>query len=146
MPSEPRMFYFGPWDQPGHYLVDESGYGVRSENRGSFPWHEMGYGGKPHIDGNLQPRGKASQYANHRGPELPQGVAALHHLDGWTALCFWDRSVDTRGACNSNYFAEGTFTFEQMVEMAKSRFAHRWNKMKFAVVPLDTRETEGERT
>lgn len=45
----------------------------------------------------------------------------------------WDRSVDKRGACNSNYFAEGDFTFEQMVTMAKARFAPRWDKMKFEV-------------
>jgi len=44
---DPRMFYFGPWDEPGHYLVDGNGYGVRANNRGSFPWHEMGYDGKP---------------------------------------------------------------------------------------------------
>lgn len=135
MPAMSRMFYFGPWDQAGHFLFDERGRIVRDEDRGSLPWHEMGYGGKPTIDGTLQPRGPKS-YPNspYEGPELPQGVAALHHLNGWTALCFWDRSVDTREACNSNYFAEGTFTFEQMVEMAKTRFAHRWNKMTFAVV------------
>ena len=23
--DNPRMFYFGPWDQPGHYMRDEPG-------------------------------------------------------------------------------------------------------------------------
>ena len=65
-----------------------------------------------------------------------QGHAIIHHRNGWTALALWDRSVDTRGACNSTYFAEGTFTFDEMVDMAKTRFSYRWNKMKFAVVDV----------
>ena len=135
---KPKMFYFGPWDQAGHYLFSEKGRSVyHEEERGTLPWHEMGYGGKPTIDGNLQPRGPKPSW-HREGPELPQGVAALHHLNGWTALSFWDRSVDTRGACNSTYFAEGTFTFEEMVEMSKTRFSERWNRMKFEVVPMET--------
>jgi hypothetical protein len=130
--TQPKMFYFGPWDGPGHYLVNESGHSVRDKDRGTFPWNEWGEGGKPTIDGRLQPR-EPKLYSYDKGAELPQGIAALHHLDGWTALCFWDRSVDTRGACNSNYFAEGIFTFEEMVEIAKTRFVYRWNKMNFEV-------------
>lgn len=57
----------------------------------------------------------------------------IHRRDGWTALSFWDRSIDKRGACNSNYFAEGTFTFEEMVALAKERFPDRWACMKFEV-------------
>lgn len=133
--DSPKMFYFGPWDQSGHYLCDEHGRRVRLEHRGAFPWNENGVTGMPMIDGALQPR-KPSEYRHSKGEELPQGVAALHYLNGWTALCFWDRSVDKRGACNSNYFAEGIFTFDEMVAMAKTRFAYRWNKMAFEVVPI----------
>jgi hypothetical protein len=116
----PKMFYFGPWDEPGHYLFHEGGLSVfRREGLGDFPWHEHGRD----IDGELQPKERA------------QGVALLHHKDGWTALSFWDQSVDTRPGSNSNYFAEGTFTFEEMVEMARTRFAERWNKMNFTVRP-----------
>lgn len=129
-----KMFYFGPWDRPGHYLFDERGYSVRNSDRGGLPWHETGYCNKPMIDGHLQPRGPKS-YPYDKGTELPQGVAALHHLNGWTALSFWDRSVDARGGCNSTYFAEGNFTFKEMVELSSTRFAYRWNKMAFQVVP-----------
>ena len=121
--NEPRMYYFGPWGEPGHYLFDESGcWAHRAE--ALIPWN-----GK--IDGVLQVN--AEKGYSRKASEEPEGVALLHHKDGWTALSFWDRSVDTRGACNSTYFAEGTFTFEQMVEMAKTRFAPRWNTMKFQV-------------
>ncbi|HVJ09296.1 MAG TPA: hypothetical protein VM554_13020 [Acidisarcina sp.] len=138
--AEPRMLYFGPWDRAGHYLVGERGDGVYGARRGNFPWSEGD------IDGSLQPWSDGTFGSKHEGgyrrkEEAPQGVALVHHRGGWTALSFWDRSVDSRGACNSNYFAEGDFTFEQMVEMARIRFAYRWNKMGFKVAEFVQRAT-----
>lgn len=91
-----------------------------------LPWKD--------IDGVLQPgcREERGHWVHHGVPEV-EGEALLHHKDGWTAISFWDRSVDKRGACNSTYFAEGTFTFDEMVEMAKARFSERWNRMAFEV-------------
>lgn len=130
--SKPRMFYFGPWNKPGHYFFDEHGYSVDEDRKAEFPFgHRQG---KVGVDGRLQPGcPDPSDRLQRRTRGEVEGEALLHHIQGWTALCFWDRSVDTRGACNSNYFAEGTFTFEEMVEMAKECFALRWNKMKFEV-------------
>lgn len=124
------MFYFGPWDKPGHYLFDERGRWQIDHPQG-FPW--SAWSG---IDGCLQPGCRQVRDRwEHSGPQN-EGQALLHHKDGWTALSFWDRSVDRRGACNSNYFAEGYFTFDEMVEMARTRFAVRWNRMKFQVVAV----------
>jgi len=129
----PRMFYFGPWDQAGHYFFDEHGNSVNEALVPQFPFGHYGVR-KVRVDGRLQPGcPDPSDRLQRRTRPESEGEALLHHIQGWTALCFWDRSVDGRGGCNSNYFAEGTFTFEQMVEMAKARFAHRWNKMKFEV-------------
>jgi hypothetical protein len=129
-----RMFYFGPWDRAGHYLHDERGNHVyRREQLGSFPWDEMS--ADHGIDGQLQP-GCYKKFDHWRSGEQREGEALIHHKNGWTALCFWDRSVDTRGGCNSNYFAEGTFTFDEIVAMAKERFAYRWKKMPFQVVEV----------
>jgi hypothetical protein len=124
----PMMFYFGPWDRPGHFLHDPGGFSnYRAESL--IPW-KVG-----ELDGGMQPHSascRRSPYGCNCGSG-PEGVALLHHRDGWTALAFWDRSVDKRGACNSTYIAQGDFTFEQMVELAKTRFAYRWNKMNFEV-------------
>ncbi len=122
----PRMFYFGPWDQAGHFFWSEHGGRVTREVENSLPWKDW------EIDGKLQPRCYDKRGHWEHGREV-EGEALLHHKNGWTCLSFWDRSVDTRGACNSTYFAEGTFTFEEMVEMSKTRFAKRWNKMNFKV-------------
>jgi hypothetical protein len=127
------MFYFGPWDRSGHYLHHEGGRSVRDHERGSLPWHE--YSPCNGIDCCLQPGCVWNNGIWKHGPEI-EGHALLHHRDGWTALSFWDRSVDTRGGCNSTYFAEGSFSFDEMVALAKERFAYRWNKMSFAVVQV----------
>lgn len=116
------MFYFGPWDQAGHHMRAESHPPRDLEESRAIshftrtnPWGVK-------IDGGLCPP-----------QSFGEGRARLHHKDGWTAVAFWDRTVDTRPGSNSAYLAEGTFTFEEMVEMAKTRFAARWNKMAFEV-------------
>lgn len=126
---QPLMFYFGPWDRAGHFLHDEYGHSVRRDGRDSLPWNEW----RGEVDGKLQPHERNCNGRSYCGCVQPEGAALLHHKAGWTALSFWDRSVDGRGGCNSTYFAKGEFTFEQMVEMAKTRFAYRWNKMNFEV-------------
>lgn len=123
---KPRMFYFGPWDVAGHYMRSDN-YPPQDlkESRAishftaGNPW---GY----RIDGGLC-------------PDTGEGLALLHQKDGWTVLSFRDYTVDIRFGSNSNYLAEGTFTFEQMVEMAKTRFAYRWNMMKFEVKLIETK-------
>lgn len=126
------MYYFGPWDRAGHHLHNELGCHVWDVS--DLPWGNEADGGlQPHFEDCRKRRGSSSYCDCGRGPE---GVAVVHYKNGWTALSFWDRSVDTRGACNSSYFAEGTFTFDEMVALAKERFAYRWNKMSFAVVEI----------
>lgn len=118
--NEPFMLYFGPWDGLGHFMHMEEGRRPPREQKKEGPWDPFKPGGP---DGGLQPEGPQEE-----------GKALLHHKDGWTALAFWDRTVDHRGNSCSTYIAEGVFTFTEMVEMAKTRFAPRWNKMKFEVV------------
>src|ERR1700756_3383092 len=125
------MFYFGPWDTAGHFLNSEGGRWVPERERGTFPWNENSSSNG--IDCQLQPGCHLVDGRWRHGKEI-EGEALLHHRSGWTALSFWDRTIDTRGGCNSTYFAEGTFTFDEMVAMAKERFAERWNRMKFEVV------------
>lgn len=129
--AQPQMFYFGPWSESGHFLHDESGRLVRDAQRGDFPWSEG------EIDSQLQPHRDGCNKRSYCGcGSLPEGQALLYKKDGWTALCFWDRSVDKRPGCNSNYFARGDFTFAEMVEISKARFAYRWNRMNFAVTEV----------
>jgi hypothetical protein len=125
------MFYFGPWERAGHFLWAENGGRVRDDQRNNFPWHEDSH--TDGIDCQLQPGCRRDDCGDWRHGLEKEGEALLHHKNGWTALSFWDRTVDTRGGCNSTYFAEGTFTFEEMVQMSSTRFKERWDKMGFLV-------------
>ena len=132
--QEPIMLYFGPWGACGHSLFREDGQYWRGKPPAGFPWDP--WSAKNGIDGQLQP-GCFVRAGLWRSGKQEEGEALLYQRAGWTAISFWDRSVDKRGGCNSTYFAEGTFTFEQMVQMAKTRFSERWGKMRFEVRLLE---------
>lgn len=117
-----HLFFFGAWDEAGHYLRDVNGRMLWPSQIG--PW-TLGQ-----LDGDLQPK----------DPQQSQGEAMLHQADGWTALAFWDRSVDQRMGSCSVYVADAPLSFDEIVELAKSRFGHRWDRMPFAV-----RQTQGGR-
>ncbi len=121
------MVYFGPYTESGHFMFYEGGAKVPYRVADTLtPWGER-------IDGTVQP-GMVywRERWTHRG-QMREGDAVLHTWGGWTALSIWDSSVDTRSGCSSTYIAEGVFTFDEMVEMAKARFTERWNRMKFTV-------------
>lgn len=131
------VYYFGPLKESGHFLFRENGQQVGSYERPEtgIPWKDE------EIDGTLQPG--MVLWRDHwvqRGSSA-EGLAALHHKDGWTALSMWDSSVDERPGCSSTYIAEGIFTFEQMVELAKVRFKDRWDKMQFEVRLYTAKDT-----
>ncbi len=119
------MYYFGPWGESGHYLFTEQKRHVWTED--VIPW-ALG-----EIDCGLQPgcKGKKSYQIDNK--IQVEGEALIHHKSEWTALSFWDRTVDERYGCNSTYLAKGEFTFAQMVVLARTRFPERWNAMKFEV-------------
>lgn len=103
-----RVFYFGCYQRSGHFFWSP---GMRNDWHAekAIPWE--------HVDGVLCPGSTGDPNRPTWEMKRPQvqGEAALHRKDGWTALAFWDRSVDERGGCNSMLFAEGTHSFEEMV-------------------------------
>lgn len=116
-----KAFYYGCWDRPGHFMRAAEGLGLRySKAEREFteknPW---GY----EVDSGLCPD----------GPEI-QGRALLHHKDDWTVLSFWDRSVDKRGKCNSNFLLEGTLSFDEALAEAKRLFPTVFARFQFEVV------------
>lgn len=117
MSDEPRCYYFGCIDGPGHYL-----HGPTATDRQRIEY----YGGHRHvhIDGTLAPRRLrhgpliwTGQGATHQerqrlatnSEECPQGQFLRHELDtGFSAMQWWDRTQgDRRGACNGTLLLEG---------------------------------------
>jgi hypothetical protein len=134
-----RCYYFGCWDQAGHFLVAPGG---RRAARGEHVLEIFGQD-KPepaHLDGGLAPRrhkysgalcwaGSGAKNEDRRrieydSEEYPQGQFLRHVLDsGFTAISWWDRNQgDTRGACNSTILLEGKRDTEEMLEALKTHF------------------------
>jgi len=92
--------YFGCWNRPGHFLHDTGGRSLyrheRLNNLDDLPWHEG------LMDTTLLRNGKV--------PDVPDG-RVFWTCGGdkafWYAFYWWDRSVDTRGACNSGFYVRG---------------------------------------
>lgn len=99
-----KPIFFGCLNDKGHYFYEsERGYGNLPIPEG-FPW---GY----EVDGKLQPH-----------PGWNQGHARLHHKDGWTALAWWDMTVDKRPASCSALLVNEIHTFEEMVQLLKTTY------------------------
>jgi hypothetical protein len=135
--------YFGcPCGVAGHRDAGHFYYDTKMRSRGlgrdatTGPW-----GGG--IDSKLAPR----EWDSHRAPEMPQGVAALHHKDGWTALAFWDRSGDSRPNSNSAFLFDETLDFDAALAAAREHFPALFERFPFEVRPTASapaRKSEGD--
>lgn len=124
-----KVLYFGCVRQAGHFMFNESLCHVHPEVAG--PWNP--YDHLNGIDCQLQPGCWLDNDRWRHGVEV-EGAARLHHRDGWTAMSFWDRSVDKRGGCNSTFFAEGTWSFAEMISIAITHYPDVWRRFKFEIV------------
>lgn len=104
-----EVYFWGCWnDSKGHYLWRPTPTRYESlRHNGLVPWKE--------VDGTLTP-----QHVDQR--HQVEGETVLHHCDGWTALAWWDRSVDNRGGSNAAIFARGTHDFDAMIALGKLHF------------------------
>ncbi len=122
-----ECYYFGCQKYAGHYWWTPSGkqYDVREL---------VGPNIDPRIDGGFCPNTSEDRTKpwQRTGPEV-EGEAKLHQVDGWTILSFWDRSVDTRSACNSNFVVRGEHTFEEVLEAARRDFPQVLERLKFEI-------------
>lgn len=131
-PSGPVIYFgCGPDGSLGHHFFP-SGSGRPLANevyRQRIAWAG--------VDGQLAPRLRDDglvRFGNGGGEEAPQGVAWLHHRGGQTALAYWDRSVDRRPYSNSVFFLQGTLTFDQAIDAARSSFPWVFDRQEFEVV------------
>ena len=105
----PKVFYFGCLDSGHHMWEPGNNLYLRKQET---PW-----GAYP--DGTLCPE---KTYEN--------GLALLHHKDGWTALAFWDQSGDKRLGSHSTFLVRGDYTFDQMLALCKEQWAGVFARMR----------------
>lgn len=125
--------YFGCWDSAGHFLHDVHGRHVYGERPDDLPWSEG------LMDTTLLKNGKV--------PDVPDGRvfwAAGGAKAFWYAFYWWDRSVDTRGACNSGIYVRGFGWPEAQAafEYGCAQFSHVVKRQKYPLVlqNIDVRE------
>lgn len=123
-----ECYYFGCQKEPGHYWWSTDG------RRHYDVVDLVGTNIYPKIDSGFCPNASIDEGKPWRrtGPEI-EGEAALHHVDGWTILSFWDRSVDKRSACNSNFVVRGEHTFEEVMQSARDHFPQVLLRLKFEI-------------
>jgi hypothetical protein len=122
-----KSLFFGVGNEPGHYWwqpgarPDRNVHTVRTSGYPDgcpFGWE---------CDGGLQPA----------DPREVQGRCRLIERDGWTAIAWWDRSVDKRMACCSTFAAEGIHRFDTMLALLKESFPWVLARAKFELVLVD---------
>jgi hypothetical protein len=127
--TSPRHMYWGCLNnRSGHCLIGTADYRV-SYHRHPAPWKA--------FDGTLCVGvGHVSRPEFTDREKQIEGAALLHHLDDWTALAFWDRSIDSRYGSNSAFLLEGRFTFDEACRVAREAFPRVWARYKFEVVDV----------
>lgn len=147
-----EVYFFGVWDQPGHFLRGPGGRFARDDSPiVYFEGVDRSDGeprrGRRHLDGSLAPRRSrrsgivscsAAGLDPYASDECPQGEFLRHDLsNGFTAIQWWDRTQgDGRGACNSTVLARGKFTSEEMLAMFAEHFPSRKARLDAAGVAL----------
>lgn len=107
-----EWLYFGCHKVAGHYVFGE-GMRQRAQRYGSRDLAR--------LDGMLPPQTDTAPY-----------IATISRLEGWgfTALAFWDYSVDKRGGCNSVVFAPSlTIAPADLLAEAQARFPEVFGRL-----------------
>lgn len=114
-----EVVHFGCWPGhgAGHFFHDTTGktLGLYANEVG-LPWEQ--------VDGRLTPgrRDSRGQHTYEAMSQPMQGRAALHHLDGWTALAIHDFTIDSRPGSNTVLFFHALLDKEQALAAAHEHF------------------------
>lgn len=132
------ILFFGCWKGAGHYLRDrhgneprwsKPGEGVTRRWEAQIPWGA-------NIDGSLAPRTGS-------GGEAPNGVAGFHQNVAWvgcpgeivwSAISWWDNSVDARGGSSCTFLADRRCSPAELLAEAREAFPQIFSRFKYEIV------------
>lgn len=116
--KEVLCYYFGcisGENLRGHCLRSSVGSGQLVTFK-EIPWGRF-------VDGGLCPESTTEQ-----------GKAKIHYKDGWSALAFWDYSIDSHdNSCSVFLFKKDKMYFSEMMEVAKQRFPKIMDRFIFPI-------------
>jgi hypothetical protein len=134
-------FFFGCGARAGHYWWAPGEYprelyldGVNEDRDGRPGDCPFTY----EVDGGYQPGSpdRADRLRRRTRGEV-QGEARLTHEKGWTALGWWDRSVDGRGGCCAVFALRGTHETEAMLAALRVHFPWVLDRQPVPVVVVE---------
>lgn len=118
------IYYFGAWSnlRLGHYLYLPGGAAAGYDAEKSLPFRES------ILDsGLLIQEGSQTECVVHRSV-----------INGWTILCFWDRSGDSRSGSNSAFVIGDECTTETGMKLAREKFPEVFARLKFPLLCFAT--------
>ena len=139
-----KVYYFGVANGDcGHFCYEKPWTQIGYSTRNTFsPWKYYD------LDGKLAPvlnpekaNPETNKYYYLDRKEAPQGQVKVHHKDGWTALSFWDRTQDPRGASNSSFLIDKIVDFKEGIELAQASWPQLFKR--FEKAGLELKEYEG---
>ncbi len=120
-----EVYHYGCVERVGHFLRGpgpslRDAYDMERELDRAFDTYDLAPGRR--------------EYGNHvRSEDQVEGHATIKHAGGWTAMSFWDRSVDVRHGSVSTFFARGTYGPAAMLDVCRRAFPMVWERFKFEV-------------
>ena len=132
------ILFYGCWSDSGHFMYNRHGAtprwnkregGVTDRFEAVVPW---GF----RVDGHLAPRTGG-------GGEAPNGVAGFHQNvawvscpgeEVWSALSWWDNSVDKRGGSCATFLADRRCTPSELLTEAQEAFPQIFARFKYAII------------
>jgi len=112
-----ETYYFGCYGRLGHYLYERGGSNCERRLPNDFPVRPQ------QLDTGFLPKG---------GQQI-EGIAHLYHVNGWTVVSFWDRTVDSRHGSNSSFVVRGVLDFDAVMAAAKEAFPEVCERFTFDV-------------
>lgn len=112
-----NSFYFGWVKYGGHGFLQRGESYCSPLYQDRVPWKAK------ELDCKLQPHDEFQT----------EGITRIHYKNGWTAISFWDRSGDSRWNSNTSFIAEGIFSFNEMIEIAKDGFPNICKRFTFEI-------------
>lgn len=134
MRPEVECLYFGCIDRPGHHL-----HGLVSQGTASYAWLGVRELRLQELFGGID--AKLCWNSSHRHIQ-DEGRAFITHQGEWTALAFWDRTIDHRPGSNSAFFVQGRLTFSQMIRVIRHCWPKVWARFTFPIVEVDANGRE----
>lgn len=121
--TERQPWFFGCWGRIGHYLWSPAGVLYRRESA-RLPWSD--------IDCVLCP-GNRNRHGDVKPLDQIEGAARLHVKDDWTALAWWDRSVDTRSGSNAAIFIPGVHDVHSALTIGRETFPSMFAQYEYEI-------------